>query len=429
MPKRKIDKVESAEDSSGKKSRSSRSEAKQAEEKKEVVEHKEEKIDHPFGEVLTLGSNECLQLGLGEDVPSRKKPAVVKTFEGKDVVAVAAGALHNAAVLSNGQLWTWGCNDEKALGREGAEWEAHQVTHLLGNKKVIQVACGDSHTVALTDDGSVYTWGTYRDSAGILGFNNKGVDKQVLPALVSALQGHRVVQIAGGENHDLALTDAGLVFEWGNTKLGRRMTERHKLNRLVPELVRFPGRRQPFVTKIVALGASSFVLTDTGDVYAWGLNNCGQCGVAKTPKTINLLTPTRIESLCGKNIVDVAGGIFHSLFLTADGKVLSCGASTYGQLGHGDKVDSHEPKEIAALQLQGDRVVGIGGGGQHSLAVTANGDLYSWGFGEMLQLGTGEEDDQVVPVLVEGQQLETRRVLEARGGAQHTILRACQREA
>lgn len=60
-------------------------------------------------------------------------------------------------------MYTFGCNDEGALGRdtteEGSEMVPGKVT--LG-EKVVQVSAGDSHTAALTEDGSVYIWGSFR---------------------------------------------------------------------------------------------------------------------------------------------------------------------------------------------------------------------------------------------------------------------------
>ncbi len=62
------------------------------------------------------------------------------------------------------QVFTWGCNDEGALGRGGEETEPALVDGLLSHVKIVQVSCGDSHTSALADNGVVYGWGTYRVS-------------------------------------------------------------------------------------------------------------------------------------------------------------------------------------------------------------------------------------------------------------------------
>lgn len=63
---------------------------------------------------------------------------------------------------SGGQVYSWGCNDEKALGHTMPEFEVGKVTMPVGVKRVIQLCAGDSISAALTEDGRVYTWGTFR---------------------------------------------------------------------------------------------------------------------------------------------------------------------------------------------------------------------------------------------------------------------------
>ena len=69
--------------------------------------------------MLSFGTGSMAQLGLGPDWQERKKPAPVRGMEDAGgVVKITVGALHNAVVGADGRLWSWGCNDEGALGRE-----------------------------------------------------------------------------------------------------------------------------------------------------------------------------------------------------------------------------------------------------------------------------------------------------------------------
>jgi regulator of chromosome condensation len=68
-----------------------------------------------FNEVLSFGSGDMSQLGLGAGSLERKNPAPIKALEGMNVVAIASGALHNAALTDDGQVWTWGCNDDHGM--------------------------------------------------------------------------------------------------------------------------------------------------------------------------------------------------------------------------------------------------------------------------------------------------------------------------
>ncbi|KAJ2908888.1 hypothetical protein GGI21_002436, partial [Coemansia aciculifera] len=190
------------------------------------------------GGVFVFGNGDCGQLGLGEDMIERKKPFPVGALAGEAVVDVACGGLHTVALLASGALWSWGCNDQQALGRSGDEFEAAAVEGLDG-LRVVRVACSDSATFALTEAGHVYAWGTFRSAEGIMGFA-EGVSVQPRPALVAAF-GEPVVDLCAGVDHALALAVSGRVYAWGygqQGQLGRLVLERRRLHGLNPERLR-----------------------------------------------------------------------------------------------------------------------------------------------------------------------------------------------
>ena len=93
------------------------------------------------------------------------------------------------------------------------------------------------------------------------------------------------------------------------------------------------------------------------------------------------------------------------------------------------------PKEIESLRDK--RVTQVDAGSTCSFALTAAGDAYAWGFGENLQLSTGEEagghigtgaphaaQDAIEPTLMTGKTLEARRVVQVVAGGQHTAILA-----
>lgn len=116
------------------------------------------------GVVLVAGAGDVGQLGLGPDVLEKSRAALVDLDY--EIVDIYAGGMHTVCLTKEGKVLTFGCNDEGALGRvtegkEDAEFTAGEV-ELPG--KVIQVSAGDSHTAALLDDGRVFAWGTFRVS-------------------------------------------------------------------------------------------------------------------------------------------------------------------------------------------------------------------------------------------------------------------------
>jgi regulator of chromosome condensation len=111
-------------------------------------------------------------------------------------------------------LYSWGCNDQCALGRSGEETEPGPVEG-LDNETIISVACGDSCTAALTLEGRVYTWGTFRDNNGIFGLA-PGITTQATPRLVPELK--HIIQIEAGANHLIAVSREGMQLIIGYSK-------------------------------------------------------------------------------------------------------------------------------------------------------------------------------------------------------------------
>jgi len=161
-------------------------------------------------------------------------------------------------------------------------------------------------------------------------------------------------------------------------------------DQLLPKKIEaFAGQR---VVAVSAQNNRSVAITADGAVWSWGLNH-GR-GVVLGHGDEQTLFPKKVEGLAGQHVVAVSAGDMHSLAITADGAVWSWGRGTFGQLGHGDEKDQ-PPKKIEALA--GQRVVAVSAGHDHSLARTANGSVWSWGGGGDGVLGHGDEQNQLLP--------------------------------
>ena len=173
----------------------------------------------PVGDVFVHGSGECDQLGLGDKLPmrERRKPTLVKDLVGNQIYEIAVGAMHVLCVSAGGALYSWGCNDDGALGRvssDGSDGGPSDVepsrVSMPSGVAVRKVSCGDCHSCALDDRGRVWLWGTYKDSNGYIGIVHKRkqesevLEKSSEPALV--LEGCSM--LASGANH----TVSGLRF-------------------------------------------------------------------------------------------------------------------------------------------------------------------------------------------------------------------------
>lgn len=149
-----------------------------------------------------------------------------------------------------------------------------------------------------------------------------------------------MVSIAAGSNHVITLDNKGKVQAWGapeQNQLARRVILRGMAaSSLRPGGVAF--KRGVRITKVCAGAYHSFAIDGDGKVWAWGLNNFGQLGVETDDIEVGedgaaLLSPTLIEALAGHRVVDIIGGEHHTLAVTDEGKVFTFGRIDASQLG------------------------------------------------------------------------------------------------
>ena len=137
-------------------------------------------------------------------------------------------------------------------------------------------------------------------------------------------------------------------------------------------------------------------------VFAWGYNGSGQLGDGST---ININAPRAVidrSDLDGSYIKQVIGGGYHTMALTENGNVYAWGMNQYCQLGLGDTVDRLKPVLVATAgtPMDGKRIVSIGAGRFHSLAVDDQGVAYAWGENSGGSLGDGSYTNRCNPVAV-----------------------------
>jgi len=375
-----------------------------------------------FGRVLTVGQGDTGQLGLGDEVMEKTRPQVVSGIEG--AVDVAAGGMHTSVLDREGAVWTFGCNDEGSLGRQVEEEEDCFVPGKVDlPSRIVMICCGDSHTAALTNEGQVWAWGTFRDSSGPIGLVEP-IKLQTLP--VAILPGTQVVKISSGSDHLVMLTTEGDIYSMGNGEQGQlgRVNEKfaHRGGRrgletfLTPEKIHIKSRFGCFV-QVWAGSYNTLAVTKTGDVVVCGLNNYNQMGIADG---LTFYMPVVSPDLSQRKWEDIAIGQHHTLAQEEGGHVWALGRSEYGRLGLGqdNAVDAKVAMRVEGLT----DCLEVACGTAVSYAITRSGDLYSWGMGTNGQLGTGDDEDMWEPYLVKSKQLVERRVISVSSGGQHTVM-------
>ncbi|MBN3310093.1 RCC1 protein, partial [Amia calva] len=379
---------------------------------------------HVPGQVLAVGQGDVGQLGLGEEVLERTRAALVRLPA--PVVQVEAGGMHTVCLTENGEVYTFGCNDEGGLGRDTTE-EGSETTpgRVALPKPTVQVSAGDSHTAALARDGTVFIWGSFRDNSGVIGLL-EAWEKSVAPKQLHTTEA--IVKISSGNDHLVLLTLSGSLLTCGCGEQGQlgRVPERFT-NRggrgglarlLVPQAVRIKGSGRLKFQDVFCGAYFTFALTSEGRVYCFGLSNYHQLG---TQSPVSVFMPQVTAGFQGSAVswVSFSGGQHHSLCLDSTGQVYSLGRAEYGRLGLGAGAREQVcPAAVPELS----RATVVACGASVSYAITSDGCALSWGMGTNMQLGTGEEDDAWSPVQMRGKQLDGHAVLAVSSGGQHTML-------
>ncbi|CAK6973245.1 probable E3 ubiquitin-protein ligase HERC3 [Scomber scombrus] len=247
-------------------------------------------------------------------------------------------------------------------------------------EKIQSVSCGDDVVTLLSETGRVL----YVDSA----------HPPFTPRPLEVLCNIPVSQVACGSQHSVALTKDGQVYTWGQDSRGQLGLGRRKLGANSPQHLRSLSSI-PLV-QIATGGEQSFALSVSGGVFSWGRNDCGQLGLGDTT---DRHTPNPVHSLDMKKTIHISCGKDHTAILTKDGEVFTFGCGQYGQLGHNSFSDELCPRLVA--EPQGSKVIKIACGRHHTLVMTDSKKVYSFGCGEQGQLGHGEESHQSVPLPVQ----------------------------
>jgi alpha-tubulin suppressor-like RCC1 family protein len=246
------------------------------------------------------------------------------------------------------------------------------------------------------------------------------------PRVVEALDGAFVTDAATRGSHVLALTADGRLYTWGRADEGqlghgqRNEKENYQVPRIVARL------KELRVTSISAGRMHSIVVTDESQVFAWG---CGDDGALGMGDTTSSTIPQRIASLDGKMITKVSCGSRHTLALTAKGLVFCWGWNSYGQLGLGDTNNRVTPTVISSLASM--RVSEVCSGYRHSFVVVSNqrrevGSLWGWGWNQYGQVGLKKDNSMSsfslsTSVLSPVKIMDSVQVWSIAAGGRHTI--------
>ena len=368
------------------------------------------------GICFSFGDNEYGQLGTG-DTTRRLIPTRVAGLPPSvgPVRQVAAGAIHTGIVTDAGDLFMCGYGSDGQLGLGDSNHRATPTLvgrEVFNGEAVLMVSCGMHHTTVVTESGNVYTFG--KGEYGQLGHGDektKLVPHQVPSA---GFNGERIVMAAAGMYHTVALSEAGNVFTWGYGMtgcLGHNTWNDRRAPRQVDGMW-FGGGKVVFVA---AGGFHTAAVTAEGSLFTWGHGEYGQLG---HHSNITMYVPNLVVAgvFRGSVVVMAACGRNHTLAVTQDGGLWACGRGCKGQLGLNDTKNKYVFRQVGVAAFGGAKVVTAAAGYKpplnpgHSVAVTEDGALWTWGDSRSGQLGHGDVETRLVPTRVAAASLHGTRI-------------------
>lgn len=362
------------------------------------------------------------------------------------IIAVSSGAYHSIALAADGTIFTFGYNYYGQLGDNSntnrsipvqvLEGVYNGTTYLGDNTSnpIISVVVGDMHSMALAADGTLFAFGW--NSNEQLGDNTNTDRTTPIQVLKGAYNGNTylgdntanpIVSLAAGTYNSLALAADGTVFGFGRNNYGQ-LGDNTSTQRATPVKALKGGysgttylgdnTANP-ITALASGGMHTIALAADGTVFTFGLSNYGQLG---NDTVIDESTPIQVwkgvyngTTYLGDNnanpIVAVAAGQHFSIAMAADGTVFTFGQNGNGQLGNNTTARRSTPIKVyegvySGTTYLGDNtsnpIIAIASGGFYSIALAADGNVFTFGFNTSGQLGDNSNSQKLVPVQVVG---------------------------
>ncbi|XP_015916558.2 uncharacterized protein [Parasteatoda tepidariorum] len=330
-----------------------------------------------------------------------------------NVLSVSCGALHTLALTDYG-LFSWGSSRFGQLGVGEVQQSVQPlIIESLLAEKIQQVCCGQYHSMALTCSGRVYTWGW--GVHGQLGHGN--AEDQNIPKLIECIKKRRIISICAGQGHSVLLSKNEEVYTFGCGMFGQLGTGT-VLKQSRPVEINIPEQ-----IRLIASGFFHVIaVSNTNKIYTWGCNpqslriqaqNSRRARQHGTNTSLNsrlspgstngsslhqrssnvnnavqqshLLPNLLNTSLINDDITEVSCGSHHTVVVTNSGEVYSWGRNSEGQIGNGTRKEQKIPSLVIGLKDR--QIEHISCGADFSIAVDMNAKIFGWGQNDSGQLG------------------------------------------
>ncbi|PKA60415.1 Ultraviolet-B receptor UVR8 [Apostasia shenzhenica] len=311
------------------------------------------------GEVYTCGNNSSFCCGHGEVRRALFRPTHVHALMGIPCKQVATGLNFTVVLTRDGSVFTCGSNTHGQLGHGDTldRSTPRKVVSLDGVGHVVQISAGASYTFALTNNGTVHSFGSCSNFC--LGHGDQ--HDELLPRAIQSFKRNNihVVRISAGDEHAVALDSSGYVYTWGRGYCGA-LGHGNENDRTAPEpLSSLNGH---LAVQVCARKRKTFVLTDEGSVFAFGWMGFGSLGFSDRGSSDKILKPRMLENLRSHYVSQISTGLYHTVAVTSRGLVLGFGDNERAQLGHEWLSGSSMPTEIMLQTRLEDMAIAVQSG-------------------------------------------------------------------
>ena len=389
--------------------------------------------DRCSGMLMSFGKGDHGKLGHGSCshascidsncTENKLTPQVIESIRDVGIVKIDSLSTHSVALTTKGELLTWGNGDKHRLGHgiTAKEYAPRSVIAFKNKSIVVDVACGLGHTIALLENGQVYAWGNGGNGRLGLGENTDRGN----PMHVEALDTCEIAKVFAGASHSLATSRSGIAYAWGKNNQGQCGLGTTN-DQLTPEEISFFSS-EPNCTIVQMCGGweHSLALSSVGKTYSFGsgYKDSRRPGVPPVLGHGSLerqIFPLQISALAHEKISHIACGWDHSMAVAANGGLYTWGSGTNGKLGHGDEINCLIPKKVQALESM--KVIQVEAGCEHTAALTQDGKMYTWGHGDSGRLGVGSTASSSKPLHVQSLQWENLSAISIAVGDKYNLV-------
>ncbi|KAG6532524.1 ultraviolet-B receptor UVR8-like [Zingiber officinale] len=297
------------------------------------------------GEVFTCGDNSSFCCGHGEVSRIVFRPTAVETMKGIPCKQVATGINFTVFLTLQGQVYTCGSNEHGQLGHgDTSDRPVPTVIEVFEEQghNIVQIAAGASYTLAVTDDGTVHSFGSCTNFC--LGYEEQ--HDQLVPRAIQSFKSRNIhiLRVSAGDEHAVALDSSGYVYTWGRGYCGA-LGHGDEINQTSPELLN--SMKCNIAVQVFARKRKTFVVTDEGLVFAFGWMCFGSLGLSDRGSSDKVMEPRLLSGLSSHRVSQISTGAYHTVAVTKRGDVFGFGDNEKAQIGPAHTLSYLEPTEMA----------------------------------------------------------------------------------